>query len=92
VLADPHGKKKLGSGVGGVMISGCRSREVHDRDVAKLRVVEAYKAVCATVAESDTLGMQLVVVEKSRWELKWERVAQVDRSNQVPPPGSHEGW
>jgi hypothetical protein len=52
---------KLGSGVGGVMISGCRSREEHDRDVAKLRVVEAYKAVCATVAESDTLGMQLVV-------------------------------
>ena len=92
VLADPQGKMKLGSGIGGVMISGWRSREEHDRDVAKPRVMEAYKAACTAVAESETWGMQLVVVEKSGWELKWERVAQVDRSNQVPPPGSHEGW
>lgn len=92
VLADPLGKMKLGSGVGGVMISGWRSLEEHDRDVAKPRVKEAYKAICATVAESDTWGMQLVVVENGGWELKWERAFQGDRSGRLPPAGSHEGW
>ena len=57
MLADPQGKMKLGSGVGGMMISGWRSREEHDRNIAKSRVVEAYKAICATATESDTWGM-----------------------------------
>lgn len=92
VLADPEGKTSLGSDISGVMISGWRSREEHDRDVQKPRVVEAYKAACGAVAESDTWGMNVVVVEKSGWELKWERVIDVDRSNSVPPPGFHETW
>ena len=36
------------------MVSGQRSREEHDRDVAKSRVTEAYMAVSKTVKKTET--------------------------------------
>jgi hypothetical protein len=89
-LADPLGKMKLGGG--GVLISGWRSKEEQDRDLAKPRVVKAYKSISTAVAETQTIGTQLVVVEKSGWELKWERVSSFNRSAVVPAAGSHEQW
>jgi hypothetical protein len=55
----------LVSGIGGVMISGWRSKEEYRFDVAKPCVTQAYKATYAVVAESETWGIQLVVVEES---------------------------
>lgn len=90
VLADPLDKMKLGDG--GVLISGWRSKEEQDRDLAKPRVTAAYDAVSKAVAEMKTVGLQLVVVEKSGWELKWERVSDFNRSTIVPAAGYHEQW
>ena len=63
---------------GGVMISGWKSREEHDRDVAKPRVTNAYKAVSATVKMTDTWGMQVSIVENNGHFHKWQRLTNTD--------------
>ncbi|KAL7914008.1 hypothetical protein GGI35DRAFT_490363 [Trichoderma velutinum] len=76
VLSDKRGYAALGKG--GVMISGWKSREEHDRDVAKPRVVEAYKAISATVKKTDTWGMQVSLVEENGHFHKWQRLTNID--------------
>lgn len=76
VLSDKRGYAALGRG--GVMISGWKSREEHDRDVAKPRVMEAYKAISATVKRTDTWGMQTSIVENNGHLHKWQRLTNTD--------------
>ncbi|KAL6892016.1 hypothetical protein GGI43DRAFT_413965 [Trichoderma evansii] len=76
VLSDKSGYAALGKG--GVMISGWKSREEHDRDVAKPRVMEAYKAISATVKRTDTWGMQVSLVENNGHFHKWQRLTKTD--------------
>lgn len=76
VLSDKRGYAALGKG--GVMISGWKSREEHDRDVAKTRVMEAYKAISATVKRTDTWGMQTSIVENNGHFHKWQRLTETD--------------
>jgi quinol monooxygenase YgiN len=76
VISDKSGYAALGKG--GVMISGWKSREEHDRDVAKPRVTEAYKAVSAMVKKTDTWGMQVSIVENNGHFHKWQRLSSTD--------------
>ncbi|KAL9468291.1 hypothetical protein ACSS6W_009985 [Trichoderma asperelloides] len=76
VLSDKRGYVALGKG--GVMISGWKSREEHDRDVAKTRVMEAYKAISATVKRIDTWGMQVSIMENNGHFHKWQRLTKTD--------------
>ncbi|KAL7893071.1 hypothetical protein HDV63DRAFT_392966 [Trichoderma sp. SZMC 28014] len=76
VLSDKNGYAALGKG--GVMISGWKSREEHDRDVAKPRVTEAYTAISATVKKTDTWGMQTSIVENNGHFHKWQRLTNTD--------------
>ena len=63
-LSDKSGNLELGKC--GIMISGWRSREEHDRDVAKQRVVDAYAAMRTAVKQTDTWGMQVTVCLRFR--------------------------
>ena len=79
----------LDLGKGGIMISGWRSREDHDRDVNKPRVVQAYAAMREAVKKTDTWGMQVTVVENNGHIHKWRRLAVSDRSSTLPAAGNH---
>jgi hypothetical protein len=81
--------KHMALGKGGVMISGWRSREEHDRDVQKDRVVHAYKAMDAACKKKDTWGMQVNIVENNGHFHKWRRLTKSDRSNLLLMAGSH---
>ena len=81
--------KHMELGKGGVMISGWKSREEHDRDVQKTRVMDAYKAMDAAVKKKDTWGMQVQIVESSGHFHKWRRLTQSDRSDFLPTAGTH---
>jgi hypothetical protein len=88
VLADPRGNSKLGSGRHGVMISGWRSRDQHDRDVNKKRVVEAYEALSAACEKKDTWGMSLTVIENTGHVMNWRTpLGAIDRSHWLPAAG-----
>ena len=87
VLSDKSGNAALGKG--GVMISGWRSREEHDRDVAKPRVMDAYTAVCTAVKKSDTWGMQVAIVENNGHFHKWRRLTKTDRTKTLVVAGNH---
>jgi quinol monooxygenase YgiN len=84
---DSSGHEKLGKG--GVMISGWRSKEEHDRDVQKPRVTEAYAAMDRVCKKKDTWGMQVRIVENSGYFHKWTRLTKSDRSKFLPTAGSH---
>jgi quinol monooxygenase YgiN len=86
-LSDASGNGALGRG--GIMISGWRSREEHDRDVQKPRVVEAYAALNKAAKKSDTWGMQVAIVENNGHFHKWRRLNKADRSNILVVPGNH---
>lgn len=86
-MSDKSGHFALGKG--GVMISGWKSREEHDRDVNKPRVMAAYQAVSATVKQTDTWGMQLSIIENNGHYLKWKRLFETDRSDVLVAPGNH---
>ena len=73
----------------GIMISGWRSKEEHDRDVAKPRAVNAFAAVETAVKKSDTWGMQVTVVENNGHIHKWRRLAVSDRSSTLPAAGDY---
>jgi hypothetical protein len=87
-LADAS--KNMEMGKGGVMISGWRSREEHDRDVYKERVVRAFAAMNAAVKKKDTWGMQVTVIENNGHIHKWRRLSMKygDRSKWSPAPGN----
>ena len=85
--ADSSHHMKLGKG--GIMISGWKSREEHDRDVAKPRVIEAYGAVCTAVNKSETWGMQVSVMENNGHFHKWRRLTKTDRTKTLVAPGNH---
>jgi hypothetical protein len=87
-LSDASRNMKMGKG--GIMISGWRSREEHDRDVNKERVVKAYAAMDAAVKKKDTWGMQVTVIENNGHIHKWRRLPMKngDRSNWLPAPGN----
>ena len=89
VLSDKSGNAALGRG--GVMISGWKSREEHNQDVAKPRVVEAYKAVSTAVNKTDTWGMQVTVVENNGHFHKWRRLFETSRTGPevLTAPGNH---
>jgi hypothetical protein len=86
-LADPSHHMELGKG--GIMISGWKSREEHDRDVAKPRVTEAYSAVCTAVKKSETWGMQVSIVENNGHFHKWRRLTNTDRTKTLVAPGNY---
>lgn len=87
--ADTSGNMALGKG--GVMISGWRSKEEHDRDVAKPRVVEAYKQMkeSGAVKKTDTWGMQVKIVENNGNFHTWRRLTKTDRSGWLKAAGGH---
>ena len=87
VLSDTS--KNLDLGKCGIMISGWRSREEHDRDVAKPRVTEAYTAMDSEVKKKDTWGMQVTLVENNGHIHKWKRLAVGDRSKHLQAAGQH---
>ena len=62
------------------MISGWTSREEHDRDVNKPRVVQAYTALKDAVKKTETWGMHMTIVEDNGNVCKWRKVG----SNQKP--------
>lgn len=70
-LADPSGNAGLGKA--GIMISGWTSREEHDRDVKKPRVVDSYTKLGAAVKKTDTWGMHVTVVENNGNVHKWKK-------------------
>jgi hypothetical protein len=84
---DSSGNMVLGKG--GVMISGWRSKEEHDRDVNKPRVVEAYKAMDAAVKKKDTWGMQVNIMENSGYYHKWRRLTKTNREDFLLTGGTH---
>ena len=86
-LSDKSGNLKLGRC--GIMISGWRSREEHDRDVNKPRVLEAAAAIQIAVKKFDTWGMQVTAVENNGHIHKWRRLAVSDRSNTHVAAGNH---
>jgi hypothetical protein len=71
------------------MVSGQRSREEHDRDVAKSRVTEAYVAVSKTVKETKTWGMQVSIVENNEHFHKWRWLTKTNRARTLVAPGNH---
>ena len=81
--------KNMELGKSGIMISGWRSREEHDRDVSKDRVVKAYEAMDQAVKKKDTWGMQVTVIENNGHIHKWRRLPMKngDRSGWLPAPG-----
>ncbi len=71
------------------MISGWGSREEHDPDVAKPRVLEAYERVYTAVKKSETWGMQVSIVESNGHFHKWRRLFEADRIKNLVAPGNH---
>ena len=71
------------------MISGWKSKEEHDRDVEKERVVKAFAAIDQTVKKKDTWGMQVTIIEHTDYMHKWKRLSMKngDRSGWLPAPG-----
>ena len=80
----------LALGKAGIMISGWRSREEHDRDVGKQRVTDAYTAVSTAVKKTETWGMQVSIIENNGHFHKWQRLFKRDLSGWVPSPGMHQ--
>ena len=88
VLSDPNGYSKLGSGKGGVLASGWRSRYQYDRDSAKARFVDAYKAMDQTCEKKDSWGMSLTVTENTGHIHGWRTpLAVKDRTGWLPAAG-----
>ena len=52
--------RNMEMGKGGIMISGWRSKEEHDRDVGKERVRKAYMAMDAAVKKKDTVSLAAI--------------------------------
>lgn len=88
VLSDPSGYSELGSKKGGVMISGWRSKDQHDRDIATPRIAHAYKAMDAACEKKDTWGMSLAVTENTGHIHSWRTPLPLkDRTDWLPAAG-----
>ena len=88
VLSDPSGYSDLGSKKGGVMISGWRSKDQHDRDIATTRIANAYKAMDAACEKKDTWGMSLTVTENTGHIHNWRTPLPLkDRTDWLPAAG-----
>lgn len=63
----------------GIMISGWDSRNEHDGDVAKSRVVDSYNALDAAVILKETWGMTMTVVENNGNMCKWRKAGTIKK-------------
>lgn len=72
VLSDPSGFSNLGSGKCGVLITGWRSKDQHDRDIiGSPRASAAWDAIQAACERTDDWGTSLTVTENTGHIHSW---------------------
>ncbi|KAL7917316.1 hypothetical protein ACQKWADRAFT_325931 [Trichoderma austrokoningii] len=88
ILADFDGNASLGSGKCGVLISGWRSKDQHDRDTKSGRVLKAWGAVEKVCAKADDFGTTLRITENTGHIHRWSTPLPLkDRSDWLPAAG-----
>jgi hypothetical protein len=88
ILADFDGNASLGSGKIGILITGWRSKELHDRDIAKERVAKAWDAIQKVVAKADDFGTTLRITENTGHIHRWTTPLPLkDRNDWLPAAG-----
>ena len=88
MLSDPSGFSKLGSGKAGVLATGWRSKDQHDRDLDEPQVKNAYEAMDEACEKKDTWGTSLTVTENTGHIHSWRTPFPLkDRSNWLPAAG-----